>query len=275
MDSCAGFIDTHAHLDDERLYGRLDEVLERAAAAGVSRVIAVGTSVESSAEAVRIARGQPLVRAAVGIHPHDSARAPADWRERLTRLVRESEGLVVAIGETGLDFHYMNSPREAQEELFRAHLELARELGLPVVVHSREAEERTMAILAEAASASGGSVRGVMHCFSGGAGMMRRAVELGLHVSFAGPVTFRNARALREVARQAPAERLLVETDSPYLAPEPHRGEANEPARVVEVVKTLAALRGVELDALAAETSANARRLFGLPEELESGPPAV
>jgi len=275
MSARACCIDTHAHLDDERLAGRLDEILERAAGAGVSRVIAVGTSLGSSEAVVGIARGRDRVRAAVGIHPHDSARAPADWPARLTALARESEGLVVAVGETGLDFHYMNSPREAQEELFRAHLELARRLGLPVVVHSREAEEPTMAILAEAASAGGGSVRGVMHCFSGGAGMMRRAVELGLHVSFAGPVTFRNARALREVAREAPAGRLLVETDSPYLAPEPYRGQANEPARVVEVVKALAALRGVEPDVLAAETSANARRLFGLPEELESETPAV
>ena len=224
-------IDTHAHLDDERFAEDLDDVLARALAAGVTRIVTVGTDLASSARAVEIAARHDAVYAAVGIHPHDAKSAPAEWRAELARLV--SHRKVVAMGEIGLDFHYLHSPAQVQEDLFSWQLELAKELGLPVIVHSREAEQRTMAVLEGAAGNSDGSVRGVMHCFSGSMKTMARVAGIRMDVSFAGAVTFKNADELREVAAGAPMGRMLVETDSPYMSPEPYRGKRNEPARVV------------------------------------------
>jgi len=255
-------VDTHAHLGDKRFDDDLDEVISRAGEAGVTRIVTVGTDLGSSGRAVEIASLHEGVFAAAGIHPHDAKSAPAEWRPELARLV--SRRKVVALGEIGLDFYYMHSPAEDQERLFAWQIELAGELGLPVIVHSRDAEERTMAILEEAAWNSDGRVRGVMHCFSGSAATMRRAVAIRMHVSFAGSVTFKKAGALREVAAAVPADRLLVETDSPYMSPEPKRGGRNEPARVVDVARCVAGTRGVSLEELAEATTANARELFGL-----------
>ena len=255
-------IDTHAHLDDEQLAPDLDAVIARAKAAGVVTIVAVGTTLETSRQAVQLAHNHTIVRAAVGIHPNYAAQASAgDWQS-VVDLSREPR--VVAVGETGLDRFRTDTPFEQQVDYFERHLGLARERALPVIIHCRDAEPDVLHCLSAAAGA--GPVRGVMHSFSGQAATAARCLELGLYISFAGQLTFKNRKfdALREVARLVPLDRLLVETDSPYLAPEPHRGERNEPAYVRLTAERLADLRGMTFAELAAATASNARRLFGI-----------
>lgn len=255
-------IDTHAHLFDDRFSKDLADVLERAATAGVERVVCLGIDRESSLESVRIARSHPLVVAAVGIQPNHVAEArPGDWEE-VVRLA-ETEPRVVAIGETGLDRYWDRSPFDVQEEFFARHIELARRLGKPFVIHCREAEADVVKML-RAEFESHGPIRAVMHSFSGDAATARACLDMGLYVSFAGMVTYPTAQNLRDVAKEVPLDRLLVETDCPYLAPQPVRGKRNEPAYVAHTAALLAQVKGVETAVLSEHTTRNAKTLFGL-----------
>ncbi|HEU5320766.1 MAG TPA: TatD family hydrolase, partial [Methylomirabilota bacterium] len=217
--------DTHAHLHFPEFAGDLDAVLARARAAGVRRMLTVGTSVETSRAAVALAAREPDVWASVGIHPHDAAGADAESLAEIERLAGAPR--VVAVGEIGLDFFRDLSPRAVQADVFRRLLDLARRAGKPVLVHCREAHAETLAALA---GARVGEVGGIMHCFSGDVDVARRCLELGMLVSLAGPVTYPKARALPDVARFVPGDRLVIETDCPYLPPQGHRGQRNEPA---------------------------------------------
>jgi len=253
-------IDSHAHLDDSRLAADLDAVLRRAREAGVVGIVTVGSDVESSARAVTLAeRYQGFVYAAVGIHPHDAGLLGEATARELRALARRPG--VVAVGETGLDYHYMNASREAQRKAFRFHLRLADEADLPVIVHCRKAFADCFELLSEHRPSGW---RGVAHCFSGSEEDARRFLALGFHVSFSGALTFANARRLRQVARSIPLERALVETDCPYLAPRAHRGERNEPAYVRFVAEELAGIAGVAIARVCEVTARNAVALFKL-----------
>lgn len=254
-------IDTHAHLDDDRFRDDLPDVLERARAAGVARVVTIATTAPSSVRCVELARQFPFLAATVGIQPNNVAEAaPGDWDE-VARLV-ERPG-VVALGETGLDRHWDFTPFAQQEDYFARHLDLARKHGLAIVIHCREAEADVAAML-RADYDRHGPVRGVMHSFTGDLATARACLDMGLYVSFAGMLTYKSAQNLRDVARQIPVERLLVETDSPYLAPVPVRGRRNEPGFVVHTLNCLAGLHGMEPEVLAERTTRNGRALFGL-----------
>ena len=256
-------IDTHAHLFDDRFRKDLPAVLARAGAAGVECVVCLGIDRESSIESVRIANQFPLVVAAVGIQPNSVAEAkPGDWEE-VVRLA-EAEPRVVAIGETGLDRYWDKTPFAQQEEFFARHIELARRLGKPFVIHCREAEADVVKVL-RAEFAKHGPVRAVMHSFSGDLATARQCLEMGLHISFAGMVTYPKAQDLRDVAKEVPLDRLLVETDCPYLAPQPVRGQRNEPGYVAYTAALLAQVKGVSLGEMEEQTTRNARVLFGLP----------
>ena len=266
------WIDTHCHLDDAALAGDVDVVIQRAVAAGVARMITVGTSAASSLAAVEWAARYPAVHAAVGIQPNAVAEAaPDDW-DRIAELATRPR--VVAIGETGLDRHWDFTPFELQCDVFDRHLRLAQSLGLPVVIHCREAWDEMLAALRRAAQR--GPLRGVMHAFSGDAAQASECVALGLHVSLAGNVTYTNRKfaALIEAAAAVPLDRLVLETDSPYLVPQPLRGRLrrNEPAHLLYTAEQVAALRGLSLGELAEATTANARRLFVLPGDDTMGP---
>ena len=258
------FVDSHAHIDGEEFDADRDEVVARARAAGVAAILNVGTGDPHSGSlerAVRVAEKYEGVYAAAGVHPHDARLFDEAVGGRLRELLAGS-ARAVAWGEIGLDYHYDHSPREVQREVFGRQLRLAREMSLPVIIHSREADEDTVEILArEWAGAERG---GVMHCFGGGRWMAERALELGFYISFAGNVTFKKAEPLREVARLVPPERLLVETDCPYLAPVPHRGRRNEPAHVADTARFVAELRGTTPEELGRVTSENFSRLFGV-----------
>lgn len=253
--------DTHAHLHFPELLADLDAVLERARAAGVTGMVTIGTDRETNPAAVALAERRPEVYATVGIHPHDAAEATDADLEAMERLARESPR-VVALGEMGLDYFRDLSPRDAQETVFRRQLDMARRLGKPVVIHCRDAHSEALAILSEERV---GEVGGVMHCFSAGVEVAKRCLDLGLLISLAGPVTYKNARTLPDVARFVPADRLVVETDCPYLPPHPHRGQRNEPAWVAITAAHVAGLRGVTPEALGVTLTENAHRLFRIP----------
>jgi TatD DNase family protein len=257
------FVDSHAHIDGEEFEADRDEVVARARGAGVRAILNVGTGDPHGGNferAVAVAERYEGVYASVGVHPHD-ARLYDEAAERLLlEFIRGRR--VVAVGEIGLDYHYDNSPRDVQREVFARQLRLARAEGLPVIIHSRDADEETLEILRT--EYEGTERGGVMHCFGGGPALAEGALALGFYISFAGNVTFKKADALREVARTVPLERLLVETDCPYLAPVPHRGRRNEPAYVVETARFLAELRGVRDEELGRTTSENFLRLFGV-----------
>jgi len=251
--------DTHAHLHFPEFAEDLPAVLERARTAGVKGLVTIGTDVETSQAAITMAGREADVWAAVGIHPHDAAEADAATVREIERLAGEPR--VVAIGEIGLDYFRNLSPRDAQERTFRALLEVAGRLAKPVLIHCRDAHDDTLAILAEARLSARG---GIMHCFSGDVAIARRCLDLGLTISLAGPVTYPNARALPEVARFVPADRLVVETDCPFLPPQGHRGRRNEPAYLALTAARVAELRGEPLASLGPTMRDNARRLFGL-----------
>jgi TatD DNase family protein len=258
----ADLIDTHAHLDDEQFAADLPAVLDRARSAGVVKIVTVATTAPSSMVSVQLAQRHPMLFATVGLHPNNIAEAaPGAWDEVLALAEGER---VVGIGETGLDRHWDTTPFPLQEEYFARHLELARRVGRPVVIHCREAEADVLRLLRTDFDRHG-PVRGVMHSFTGGPDTAEACLAMGLYLSFAGMLTYKNAAALREVARHIPPDRLLVETDSPYLSPVPLRGKRNEPAHVVHTAACLAELHGMSPDALAARTTANAQALFGLP----------
>jgi TatD DNase family protein len=251
--------DTHAHLHFPEFAGDLDAVLARARAAGVRRMVTIGTDVATSRAAAALAAREPDVWAAVGIHPHEAADADEAALTEIERLA--SAPRVVAIGETGLDFFRDRSPREAQTRAFTAQVALARRLGKPVLVHCRDAHAETLALLAADGPLERG---GIMHCFSGDVALARRCIELGLLVSLAGPVTYPKPGALPDVARAIPADRLVVETDCPFLPPQPYRGKRNEPAYLAITAARVAELRGEPLADLAGRMSENARALFRL-----------
>lgn len=248
--------DTHAHLDSLE---DLEGALGRARTNGVSRIIAISSGAESSENTLAISSSHDGVYAAVGIHPHAAATADDSSLETIERL-SHSPG-VVAIGETGLDYHYMNSDKETQIRSFQAQMEIAARRGLPLVIHVREADGDLTSFL----KSGGLSERpGVIHCFTGNYETAKAYLDLGFYISFSGIVTFKNSEELREAARKIPADRILIETDSPYLAPVPMRGKPNEPGYVRHVAKTVASVRGISLEELAALTSENAQRLFAL-----------
>ena len=254
-------IDSHAHLDDRKLARQEEAVLARAREAGVASVVTIGVDVPSSRRAVEVAHRRSMVFATVGIHPHDASEADeAGWRE-LERLAADER--VVAIGECGLDFYRDLSPRDVQRRVFAQHLALAERVGLPIVVHCREAYEECLDILR---TERGGAVNGVLHCFQGDEAAARGALDLGLHIAVGGSLTFPREEALRRVVAELPLDRLLVETDCPYLTPRPKRGR-NEPAYVAFVAQRLAAVLGTPLGRVAEVTTATARVLFGLPDE--------
>jgi len=252
-------IDSHAHLDDARFSEDREAVLQRAWDSGIRAILTIGNGAgpDDMGCGIPIAEAHPWVYTSVGIHPHDASRVENHHYELMKGLSRHEK--VVAIGEAGLDYHYDNSPRETQREVFRAQANLARELNLPLIVHTREADEDTKSILREAEPS-----RGVIHCFTSGDELADFALDLGFCISFSGIVTFPNARSLAEIARRVPPDRILVETDCPYLAPVPHRGQRNEPGFVSDTARFIANLRGVAPDDLAAQTSANFERLFAL-----------
>jgi TatD DNase family protein len=254
--------DTHAHLADEQLAADSEGVVERAAAAGVTQILAVGTTAAGSRACLELARRLPGVRASAGIHPNHAAEAqPGDWDE-VVRLSGEAE--VVALGETGLDLYWRDTPLAVQQDFFDRHIRLSQASGLPFIVHLRETAAEILAMLH--AARARGELRGVMHSFTGNAEQAAEFLNLGMHISFAGMVTYKKSADLRAVAAGIPAERLLVETDSPYLSPEPHRGQRpNEPARVVHTARCLAEVRGISLEELAQQTTANAEALFRRP----------
>ncbi|HEY0003573.1 MAG TPA: TatD family hydrolase [Pyrinomonadaceae bacterium] len=262
------FVDSHAHIDGPEYEADRDEVIERAREAGVLAILNVGTGDPHSGtleRAVEMAEKYEDVYAAVGIHPHDARLFDKKAEERLMRLVQQSRR-IIAWGEIGLDYHYDNSPREVQREVFARQLRLAREARLPVIIHSREADDETVQILR--AELSGAGTRGgLMHCFGGSLWMAESLIPLGFMISFAGNVTFKKADALREVARRVPLDRLLIETDCPFLTPVPFRGKRNEPARVVEVARCLAELHAMETEEMGRVTSANFMRFFQLEND--------
>ncbi|HYB42437.1 MAG TPA: TatD family hydrolase [Candidatus Methylomirabilis sp.] len=252
--------DTHAHLHFPEFALDLEEALARARAAGVIGMVTIGTDGETNRAAVALAERWPDVYASVGIHPHDAAAAGEEDLAAMEEIARSSPR-VVALGEMGLDFFRNLSPPDVQAKVFRRQLELARRLGKPVVVHCRDAHEDALAILADERV---GEIGGVMHCFSADVPVARRCLDLGLLISLAGPLTYKNARALPDVARFVPEDRLVVETDCPFLPPHPHRGRRNEPAYVSLTAARLAQLRGVDPEAIGEVTTRNAMRLFGL-----------
>ena len=253
-----GLFDSHAHLNDRQFRRDADDAVARAAAEGVERIICVGWDLASSRQATEAARRYGGVWAAVGVHPHDAKTLNEAVLAEIRELAREPK--VVAIGEIGLDFYRDLSPRPVQEAAFRAQLGLAKELGLPVVIHDRDAGSDILRVIEEEGAPPAG---GVMHCFSQDARYAHRALDLGFYIGIAGPVTFGRSQALREVVRAVPEDRLLVETDAPYLTPEPYRGrKRNEPAFVRFVAEKVAEIRGIAFEELARVTSANAVTLF-------------
>lgn len=250
--------DSHAHIDDKRFKDDREETIARAAAAGLVGILNAGADMFSSARAVELAQKHPTVWASVGIHPHDAKDAREEDYDKMRAWCALPK--VVAVGEIGLDYHYDLSPREVQRAVFVRQLALAREVGKPVIIHNREAHADTLAIVRE----EGKGLTGVFHCFSGSVETAREVLKLGFYLSVAGPVTFQNAQKLHEVVRAVPFDRLLIETDSPYLTPEPYRGRRNEPAYVKHVAGKVAELRGMDVEALAAATTENTKRLFGI-----------
>lgn len=254
-------IDTHCHLDLEPLAGMVEQVLARAQAAGVRHCVSIGTTLEASRANVRIARQYPMVRAAIGVHPHHAESVTDAVLADIEALAAAPE--VVAIGEVGLDGYRRTTPLARQEEALRAFVALAQRRHLPLLLHCRDAYEPLLSLLRSCVRAP---LAGVMHCASGPPDFIHGALELGLHVSFAGNVTFPNAQALRSLVPLVPDDRLLIETDAPFLAPQPVRGRPNEPAYVAHTAVALAHLRGVTPETLGTMTTRNARRLFGTAE---------
>lgn len=254
------FFDTHTHLDDNRFDADREAVITACRESGVSLAVNVGADMPSSQNSVALAQSHDFIYAAVGVHPHEVEPLNDADMDTLKRLAKESK--VVAIGEIGLDYYYDNSPRELQKKWFARQLELAKELGLPYIVHDRDAHGDTMDIIRES-----GYYNGVLHCFSGSAEMAKELVKWGMMISFAGPVTFKNATKVKEAAMAVPMERLLIETDSPYLTPEPHRGKRNDSSYVRYVAEEIARLRGLEISEAARITKENGMRFFGIEKQ--------
>lgn len=254
------FIDSHAHLDDDRFDDDREILIESLRANNIDLVFNIGADIKTSKASVELAKKYDHIYAVVGIHPHDAEDAEDNYLDILRELSLEEK--VVAIGEIGLDFYYDNSPRDIQRKVFKEQLKLAKELNLPVVIHTRDASQETFDILKEAGK--DGSLRGIMHCYSGSVEMAKEYIKLGFYISFAGPVTFKNARIPKEVAKEIPLDRLLIETDSPYLTPEPYRGKRNDPTHVRYVAEKIAELKNIKYDEIVKATNENTKKLFNI-----------
>ncbi|MFT4569514.1 MAG: TatD DNase family protein [Hyphomicrobiaceae bacterium] len=259
MSSGPGLVDSHCHILDKRFADDRDAVIQRARDAGVHRIVAVGGGgpIEDSEESARLAAQHDFIAATAGIHPHDADSYDDAIESRIVALLESNA--IAAVGETGLDYFYEHSPRPAQRNALARHLGLAKRFDKPVVLHCRESEADLHEVLA---SETPDGIRGVVHCFTGGYDDARRYLDHGLLISFTGMITFKNADELRDTARRLPLDRMMVETDSPYLAPMPYRGKRNEPAYVVKVAAALAELHGVSLARVEEATTANAEALF-------------
>jgi TatD DNase family protein len=257
----ATLIDSHAHIQGEEFAGDLAEVVARARGAGVEKIVVVGGAGELSSNdaALRVAQSSDGLFATVGMHPHDAKDVGEADLERLKKVAENSK--IVAIGETGLDFYYDHSPRDLQVKIFARFIHMARETRLPLIVHDRDAHAEIAGLLR---SEGGGALRGVIHCFTGDYDAAKTFLDLGFYLSFSGILTFKNAEALRDAARRAPLDRIMVETDSPYLAPVPKRGKRNEPAFVLHVAEALAKVRNATLEEIATATRRNTEALFGI-----------
>ncbi|MBI2915139.1 MAG: TatD family hydrolase [Firmicutes bacterium] len=253
----ACLVDTHAHLGDPKFAGDLDQMVSRAEASGVRAIIAVGCDLDSSRLSLALAERFPGVYAALGVHPHEAGQAPLTWFREIRTMAANPR--VVALGEMGLDYFYDFSPRPVQDEVFRLQLRMARDLGLPVLVHSRESHEDVVSILEREKAQE---IGGIMHCFSGDRALAQRCVEAGMLLGCGGTLTFAKAGTLRDVLRSLPCESLVLETDCPYLAPEPKRGRRNEPAFVAYVAAKLAEIRSQKVEEVATATSSNVLRLM-------------
>lgn len=255
-------IDTHCHLTMYEAGPDRSGVIQRATESGISRLITIGTDLEDSRQAIAIAEEHDSIYAAVGVHPHDVKDFTDS--ERVSANIRElaSNKKVVALGETGLDYHYMHSPASIQQEHFRLEINLAKSLGLPVIIHSREAKEDTLRILKEEEVQLTG---GVLHCFSGDMDMAEQAMEMGLYISFSGVITFKNAGKILDIVSAVSLHRILIETDAPFLTPHPHRGKKNEPAYVKYVAEKIAEVKDISLEELGTTVMSNASRLFNIP----------
>ena len=252
-------VDSHCHLDYKPLNESCDAVVNRAREVGVVRMLNIGTTMKEFADVLNTSRRYHDVYCSIGVHPHHVQ----EEGEKITAtelISRAADPKIVGIGETGLDYHYNKPPYDDQQLSFREHIRASITTGLPLIVHSRNAETETAKLLKE--ERAGGKLTGVLHCFSSGRGLAEEALEIGFYISLSGILTFKNSGELRAIARDVPMDRLLVETDSPYLAPEPHRGKPCEPAYVTQTAKILAEVKGVDLDTIEAQTTANFFRLF-------------
>lgn len=261
LSSISVYVDSHAHIEGEEFDADREAAIHRALDAGVEIIVCIGdgeVAADSHAAAFRLADEYPFIYTTVGVHPHEARLLDEKLSAQLIELSRHPK--VIAWGEIGLDYHYDNSPRDVQRDAFRKQLRMARERKLPISIHTREAESDTLAILNEEWKGSG--LCGVIHCFTGTRSFAEAAIDLGFYVSFSGVVTFKSAEDLRETARAMPLDRILIETDSPYLAPVPYRGRRNEPAFVVETARAIAEVRGVQLEYFADNSSKNFERLF-------------
>lgn len=257
--------DSHLHLTSEQFSGDVDEVIRRARAAGVSRMVTISTDPHDGREVLALVRRYPdVLFGTAGLHPHDASAWSEEAEAEIRALLREPE--IVAVGEAGLDFHYDHSPRTIQREAFEAQLDLAAAHDLPIIVHSRDADETMLEVLLD----RGDDVRGVLHCFTGGDALLEAGLDAGWYVSFGGITTF-NSFDAEDRVRRVPHERLMIETDSPYLAPVPERGKRNEPSFLPHVCSRVAGLRGVSPEELAAQTTATALRFYGIEFPLEAG----
>ncbi|NLJ72114.1 MAG: TatD family hydrolase [Syntrophomonadaceae bacterium] len=251
------YIDSHAHIQDSKFKNDLADILKRAKEADVEKIICVGYDYNSSYEAVNLAKKYEEVYAVIGIHPHDAKSYTEEIAAKLFDLAKEPK--VVAIGEMGLDFYRDLSPRDVQADVFRAQIKLAQELYKPIVIHDRDAHNEVLKIVKEEKA---GKNEGVMHCYSGHVPLAIEFMKLGFYISIAGPITYKNARKTQEVAAKIPLDKMLIETDCPYLTPEPYRGKRNEPSYVVEVAKKIGELRGKTADEIGYMTSLNTKKLF-------------
>jgi TatD DNase family protein len=264
-------IDTHCHLEMDEFDPDREEVIQRAKDAGIEAIITIGSDLKGNIGGLELSKKYDFIYSSVGIHPHDAKDFTEDVFNKIKMWAINStghgaRGKVVAIGEIGLDYHYDNSPREIQHEVFMKQLQFAKEVNLPAVIHSREAKRDTLEIIKES-----GTNKGVLHCFSGDIDMAERAIAMGFFISIAGPVTFKNARKPKEIAKMIPDDYLLIETDAPYLTPEPFRGRRNEPSYIVHTAKAIAELRGITLEDLSRITTINAKRLFKIGQMPEKG----
>lgn len=252
-------LDSHAHLDDKRFDRDRDKLIRELKGNDVSLVINPGADVASSVRAVSLAEKYDNIYAAVGVHPHDAKTMDEDTIEILRNLAKKDK--VIAIGEIGLDYYYDNSPRDIQKKWFREQIKLAKKLKLPIIVHDRDAHKDTFDIIKEEKDEN---LTGVLHCYASSADMAKEYIKLGFYISFAGPITFKNAKTPKEVAKAIPLERILIETDSPYLTPEPHRGKRNDPVYVRYIAGIIAELKGITFEEVANATAKNAKELFNI-----------